>query len=51
MFFRDNFEMRADPLLYMLMMLHLCARITASVRTIIFNEFLSMLKIHYLSFD
>jgi hypothetical protein len=33
MFFRDNFEMRADPLLYVLMTLHLRARITAGVRT------------------
>src|SRR5262249_3302011 len=33
MFFRDNFEMRADPLLYLLMTLHHRARITGGVRT------------------
>src|SRR5262245_55511441 len=33
MFFRDNFEIRAAPLLYMLMTLHLRVRITADVRT------------------
>jgi hypothetical protein len=31
--FRDNFEMRAVPPLYMLMTPHLRARITAGVRT------------------
>jgi hypothetical protein len=39
--------MRADPQLYMPMTLQLCARITAQI---IFNEFLSRLKIHFLLF-